>query len=136
MISAPTETGMSRLSLGDADKEARDWFCKTVKSLSCKVTIDAIGNIFAVRPGRFQGPPTVAGLHLDTQPTGGRYDGILRIMAAIEMLRVLEENKVETEYPIGVVTGQSQSNLEALCFYRLLVSAVFMLKARPIETSS
>ena len=64
---------MSRLSLSDADKVCRDWFVKTTKSLGCKVHIDAMGNTFAVRPGKRAGPPTCAGSHLDTQPSGGRY---------------------------------------------------------------
>lgn len=67
--SAPTEVGMSRLSLSDADKQARDWFEETVKSLGCTVTVDQMGNQFAVRPGLKDGPPTYAGSHLDTQPT-------------------------------------------------------------------
>lgn len=67
--SAPTETGMSRLSLSDTDKQARDWFAETTKALGCTVTTDAMGNQFAIRPGLKDGPPTVAGSHLDTQPT-------------------------------------------------------------------
>lgn len=95
---------MSRLSLSDADKEARDWFVATTKDLGCKTTVDAMGNIFAVRPGlNNDAPPTFAGSHLDTQPTGGRYDGILGVTAAVEMLKVLNENWVETEHPVGVV---------------------------------
>lgn len=94
---------MSRLALSDADKQARDWFVETTAKLGCDVKIDEMGNIFAVRPGRRDGPATFAGSHLDTQPTGGRYDGILGIMAGIEMLRVLEEHGVETEFPVGVV---------------------------------
>lgn len=94
---------MSRLTLSDADKQARDWFVQTTKRLGCQVIVDAIGNIFAIRPGRLEGPATFVGSHLDTQPTGGRYDGVLGIQAGIEMLRVLENNKVETDYPVGVV---------------------------------
>jgi acetylornithine deacetylase/succinyl-diaminopimelate desuccinylase-like protein len=94
---------MSRLALSDSDKHVRDWFVETTKGLGCKVTIDSMGNIFAVRPGRKEGPPTLAGSHLDTQPTGGRYDGILGIQAGIEMLKVLQDHQVETEYPVGVV---------------------------------
>lgn len=94
---------MSRLALTDADKEARDWFVATTKALGCKVTVDAMGNIFAVRPGLREGPATFAGSHLDTQPTGGRYDGILGVTAGVEMLKVLTENWVETEFPVGVV---------------------------------
>ncbi|KAI1777157.1 amidase [Hypoxylon cercidicola] len=106
--SAPTETGMSRLALSDSDKQARDWFVETTKALGCKVTIDAMGNIFAVRPGRREGPATFAGSHLDTQPTGGRYDGILGVQAGIEMLSVLKDHQVETEFPIGVVNWTNE----------------------------
>lgn len=60
---------MSRLSLSDADKQARDWFAETAESLGCKVTVDAMGNQFAVRPGLNEGHATYAGSHLDTQPT-------------------------------------------------------------------
>ncbi|KAF1962754.1 Zn-dependent exopeptidase [Byssothecium circinans] len=106
---APTETGMSRLALSDADKQARDWFVKTTEDLGCKVTIDAMGNIFAVRPGlNNDRPPTFAGSHLDTQPTGGRYDGILGIHAGVEMLKVLNDNWVETQYPVGVVNWTNE----------------------------
>jgi acetylornithine deacetylase/succinyl-diaminopimelate desuccinylase-like protein len=94
---------MSRLALSDADKEVRDWFTMTAKSLRCKTYHDAMGNIFAVRPGRNVGPATFMGSHLDTQPKGGRYDGILGVLAGIECLRVLEEQGIETNYPIGVV---------------------------------
>jgi acetylornithine deacetylase/succinyl-diaminopimelate desuccinylase-like protein len=95
---------MFRLALSDDDKRARDWFIETTKSLGCEVTVDSMGNIFAVRPGRrSDGPPTFAGSHLDTQPTGGRYDGILGILAGIEMLQILNENDVQTEFPVGVV---------------------------------
>ena len=64
---------MSRLSLSDADKEARDWFVDVTTSLGCMVRVDSMGNTFAVRPGKREGPPTCAGSHLDTQPSGGRY---------------------------------------------------------------
>ncbi|KAI1338422.1 amidase [Xylariaceae sp. FL0016] len=106
--SAPTETGMSRLALSDTDKQARDWFVETTKSLGCNVKVDAMGNIFAVRPGKKQGPATFAGSHLDTQPSGGRYDGILGILSGIEMLQVLEDYRLETEFPVGVVNWTNE----------------------------
>lgn len=95
---------MSRLALSDTDKKARDWFVHIAESLGCRVSIDVMGNTFAVRPGRRMGfPPTCAGSHLDTQPTGGRYDGILGVCSGVELLRVLHEEKIETEFPVGVV---------------------------------
>ncbi|KAL9005526.1 MAG: hypothetical protein Q9188_001687 [Gyalolechia gomerana] len=100
-----SNTGVSRLALSDSDKDARDWFVHTTKSLGCHVKVDAMGNIFAVRPGRRSREllPTCAGSHLDTQPTGGRYDGILGVCAGLEMLKVLHEEHIETDFPVGVV---------------------------------
>ncbi|KAI9820633.1 MAG: hypothetical protein M1827_005002 [Pycnora praestabilis] len=99
---------MSRLSLSAADQHARHWFVDIVKSLGCTIKIDAMGNTFAVRPGRRDAPATFAGSHLDTQPTGGRYDGILGVCAGVEMLRVLEEKGVETEFPVGVINWTNE----------------------------
>ncbi|KAI6361101.1 hypothetical protein MCOR25_006566 [Pyricularia grisea] len=109
--SGPTETGMSRLALSDSDKQVRDWFVETVRDLGCTVKVDSMGNIFAIRKSRPPGDhwaTTFAGSHLDTQPTGGRYDGILGVMAGIEMLRVLKENQIETEFPVGVVNWTNE----------------------------
>lgn len=81
---------MSRLSLSDADKEARDWFMDTTKSLGCTVKVDAMGNTFAVRQGKRVGLPTCAGSHLDTQPSGGRYvcNCTARTPGGTELMRV------------------------------------------------
>jgi len=102
--SDPTETGMARLSLNDADKQIRDWFLATAESLNCKTSVDQMGNLFAIRPGKnATAPPIMMGSHLDTQPTGGRYDGILGVNAGLEVLKVLHDNNVETEGSVGVV---------------------------------
>lgn len=95
---------MCRLALTDADKAVRDWFVGELKRLRCAVTVDAMGNIFGVRAGRRRGAPTAMGSHLDTQPTGGRYDGILGVQAALEVLRTLEDAGVETEFPVAAVS--------------------------------
>ncbi|KAI4279794.1 MAG: hypothetical protein LQ337_000074 [Flavoplaca oasis] len=100
---------MSRLALSDADKVAREWFVHETKSLGCDVTVDKMGNIFAFWRGRKQGfPPTCAGSHLDTQPTGGRYDGILGVCAGLEMLKILHEQKIETYFPVGVINWTNE----------------------------
>ena len=106
-----TDVGMSRLSLSDADKQARDYFKQVTESLGCNVHVDAMGNQFAIRPGQKNGPPTCAGSHLDTQPTGGRYDGILGVHAGIEALRVLQERGIETEYPVGVINWTNEEGM-------------------------
>ncbi|KAI1458691.1 amidase [Annulohypoxylon moriforme] len=127
---ATEETGMSRLTLSDSDKDVRDWFVKTTKALGCNVTVDAIGNIFAVRPGRREGPATFAGSHLDTQPTGGRYDGILGVLAGIEMLTVLQDNNWETEFPVGLVNW---TNEEGARFPLSMSSSGVWAEAIPLE---
>lgn len=102
--SGPTDTGMQRLALSEDDKKVRDWFIETTKELGCNITIDEMGNIFAVRPGRRKDvPATFIGSHLDTQPTGGRYDGILGVLSGIETLKAMEEIGLETEGGVGVV---------------------------------
>lgn len=95
---------MARLSLDDTDKSVRDWFMKTAKSLNCRAFVDEMGNLFAIREGKDKdAPPIMMGSHLDTQPTGGRYDGILGVLAGLEVLKVLNENSFESEGSIGVV---------------------------------
>lgn len=98
------------MSLSDADREVRNWFKETAQALKCEVSVDAMGNTFAIRPGRKDGPPTFAGSHLDTQPTGGRYDGILGICAGLEMLKVLDQEDVQTEFAVGVVNWTKRAN--------------------------
>lgn len=94
---------MARLALSDTDKQARDWFGTEMKLLGCDVKVDAMGNMFAVRPGKKAGAPTAMGSHLDTQPTGGRYDGVLGVMAAVEGMRAVHEAGVTTEYPLAAI---------------------------------
>lgn len=102
--SDPTDTGMQRLALSEEDKSVRDWFIQTMKDLKCEITVDAMGNIFAVRPGRRKDvPATFIGSHLDTQPTGGRYDGILGVLSGVETLKRMDELGLETEGGVGVV---------------------------------
>lgn len=72
-LDAPS-TGMCRLTLTQADKEARDWLVKECRSLGCEIKIDRMGNIFAIRPGTAKDrKPIAMGSHLDTQPAGGRW---------------------------------------------------------------
>lgn len=102
--------GLARLTLSDEDKQARDWFVETTKSLGCKTYVDQIGNIFSIRPGLKNGdvPATFVGSHLDSQPSGGRFDGVLGVAAGVEMLRVLNDNWIETEGPVGVVNWTNE----------------------------
>lgn len=105
---APTETGVCRLSLSDLDKKVRDWFVTETKALDCKVEVDQVGNIFAVYPGKREGHPTAIGSHLDTQPTGGRYDGVLGVLAGLEVLKIMKENAYIPNYPFAVVNWTNE----------------------------
>ncbi|QPG75297.1 hypothetical protein FOA43_002648 [Brettanomyces nanus] len=100
----PTQTGVRRLALSDYDKEVKDWFIQQAKSLGCKVIVDEVGNIFATFPGKNRdAKPTGMGSHLDTQPTGGRYDGIFGVLSGLQVLRTLKANDYVPNYPITLV---------------------------------
>lgn len=99
-----TGTGMCRLTLSDEDKHARNWLVDECKKFGCEIRIDQMGNIFAIRPGTTNDrKPIAMGSHMDTQPAGGRYDGILGVQAALEVLRILHENEIETYCPIALI---------------------------------
>ncbi len=96
--------GVQRLALSDEDKKARDLFVNWLKGLDLKITIDEMGNIFGTRQGRNNSLSDVmSGSHIDSQPKGGRFDGILGVMGTLEVLRTLDENNIETERPITIV---------------------------------
>ena len=96
--------GVTRLTLTDLDKQARDLFIDLAKAANCNVKIDAIGNIFARRSGKNnQLAPVLTGSHGDTQPQGGRFDGIYGVLAGLEALYSLNDHNIETERPIDLV---------------------------------
>ncbi|KAJ4006181.1 hypothetical protein NW752_010828 [Fusarium irregulare] len=130
---ASTETGMARLSLDDSDKQVRDWFMTYAKSLNLKTFVDQMGNLFAIRSGKNNAlPPVMMGSHLDTQPTGGRYDGILGVISGLEVLRTLNESGVETEGPIGVVNW---TNEEGARFPKMAVASGVWAEVIPLQTA-
>ncbi|KAB7741707.1 hydantoinase/carbamoylase family amidase [Parvibaculum sedimenti] len=102
-IGATEKGGCARLALTDLDKQGRDLFVQWCKEAGCTITVDRMGNIFARRPGRNNDlPPVVTGSHLDTQPTGGKFDGVFGVLAGLEVIRTLNDYKFETEAPIEV----------------------------------
>jgi len=103
-IGATPGGGVQRLTLTDEDKQARDLFVKWLEELNLAVTIDEMGNIFGRRAGSNDDlAPVLSGSHIDSQPKGGRFDGILGVMGALEVLRTLHDHNVETERPIVIV---------------------------------
>ena len=86
----------------------RDWFKARAEALGCRVTVDDMGAMFARREGTADVPPIAMGSHLDTQPTGGKFDGVLGVLAALEALRTLVEAGYETHAPIEVVNWTNE----------------------------
>ncbi len=108
-IGATAKGGCCRLTLTDLDKEARDLFVGWCKEIGCTVTVDQMGNIFARRSGTDNSlPPVMTGSHLDTQPTGGKFDGVFGVLAGLEVMRTLHENKVETKAPIEITVWTNE----------------------------
>ena len=106
---AAAKGGVSRLTLTDADRQVRDWFVEACESIGCAITVDDMGNIFARRQGNDASlPPIAMGSHLDTQPSGGRFDGILGVLAGLEVLRTLTDTGWVTDAPLEVVNWTNE----------------------------
>lgn len=101
-IGATPKGGVNRLTLTDLDKESRHLFIRWCEAAGCKVSVDRMGSIFARRAGTEDLPPVMVGSHLDTQPTGGKFDGALGVMAALEVVRTLNDLDIRTRHPIEV----------------------------------
>jgi N-carbamoyl-L-amino-acid hydrolase len=108
-IGATPAGGSGRLALSDEDKAGRDLFVAWCEAAGCTVTIDDMGNIFARRPGRRDDlPPVVAGSHLDTQPLGGKFDGVYGVLAGLEVIRTLNDHDIATEAPLEVAVWTNE----------------------------
>ena len=108
-IGATAAGGVARLALTDEDRAGRDQFVTWVRELGCTVHVDQMGNLFARREGTDPGrAPVVIGSHLDSQPTGGKYDGAYGVMVGLEVLRVLHDNELNTAAPIEVVSWTNE----------------------------
>jgi N-carbamoyl-L-amino-acid hydrolase len=100
---ATPKGGVRRLTLGPEDKQVRDWFRNACETAGLEVHVDALGSMFGLRRGRdMTKPPVGLGSHLDTQPTGGKYDGVLGTLAALEVVRTLNDAGIETETPLCI----------------------------------
>ncbi|WGS54277.1 Zn-dependent hydrolase [Paraburkholderia sp. D15] len=108
-LGATDKGGVCRLALTDLDRQARDLFIAWAKEIGCSVRVDAIGNIFARRAGlRDDLPPVMTGSHIDTQPTGGKFDGNYGVLAGLEVLRTLADAGVRTEAPLEVAVWTNE----------------------------
>jgi len=108
-IGATAKGGSCRLALTDEDKEGRDLFISWCKEAGCSIKIDQMGNIFARREGKNPDlPPVMTGSHLDTQPTGGKFDGVYGVLAGLEVLRALNDYEITTEHPVEVAVWTNE----------------------------
>jgi beta-ureidopropionase / N-carbamoyl-L-amino-acid hydrolase len=103
-IGATAHGGCNRQALTDEDFEGRKLFTRWAEAAGCTVRVDAIGNLFARRAGRNPGLPVVmTGSHLDTQPTGGKFDGVYGVLAGLEVIESLNDRAIATAHSIEVV---------------------------------
>lgn len=108
-IGATAAGGVARVALTDEDRTGRDLFVAWVQELGCTVHVDQMGNVFARREGTDpQRAPVVVGSHLDSQPTGGKYDGAYGVMVGLEVLRVLHDHAISTAAPVEVVSWTNE----------------------------
>jgi N-carbamoyl-L-amino-acid hydrolase len=108
-IGGTEKGGVCRIALTDLDREGRDLFVRWCKEAGCTIEVDRMGNIFARRPGKNPKLPAIGtGSHLDTQPTGGKFDGAYGVMAGLEVIRTLNDHGIETEAPVEVVVWTNE----------------------------
>ena len=130
-IGATPKGGVCRLTLTDLDKQGRDLVCRWAREAGMSITIDKIGNGFLRRPGRNNSlPPVVTGSHIDTQPTGGKFDGNYGVLAGLEVVRTLNENNIQTEAPIEVAWW---TNEEGSRFVPVMMGSGVFAKAFTLE---
>jgi N-carbamoyl-L-amino-acid hydrolase len=122
-IGATPRGGVGRLALTDLDRQARELFIAWCEQAQCEVRVDQIGNIIAKRAGEdADAPPVMTGSHLDTQPLGGKFDGIYGVLAGLELIRTLNDHKVSTRAPVEVVVWTDE---EGVRFSGTLASGAF-----------
>jgi beta-ureidopropionase / N-carbamoyl-L-amino-acid hydrolase len=108
-IGATPKGGVNRQTLTDGDRQSRDLFVDWCRQAGCTMRIDRLGNIFARRAGRDDSlAPVLMGSHLDTQPSGGKFDGAYGVLAGLEVIRALNDAGVETARPIEAVSWTNE----------------------------
>src|SRR5437867_6336112 len=102
-IGETTKGGLTRLALSDDDRRARDRMVAWMREAGLSVRVDRMGNIFGERAGTEALPPVMMGSHIDSVPTGGKYDGQLGVLCALEAIRTLNDHEVQTRHPVMLV---------------------------------
>ncbi|WP_298826618.1 Zn-dependent hydrolase [uncultured Piscinibacter sp.] len=130
-IGATPKGGVCRLALTDLDRQGRDLVSRWARDAGMTVTIDRIGNVFMRRRGRNASlAPVMTGSHIDTQPTGGKFDGNYGVLAGLEVVRTLNDQGIETEAPIEVAFW---TNEEGSRFVPVMMGSGVFAKAFTLE---
>jgi N-carbamoyl-L-amino-acid hydrolase len=130
-IGATPKGGVRRLTLTDVDREGRELFCRWAKEAGCSVSVDAIGNLFARREGSdAAAAPVAIGSHLDSQPSGGKFDGAYGVMAGLEVVRTLNDAGIRTRAPLEVV---SWTNEEGSRFVPTMMGSGVFAGVHPLQ---
>lgn len=124
--------GCNRQALTDEDRAGRDLFISWCEAADLSVRVDEIGNIFARREGTKAQPPVMTGSHLDTQPSGGRFDGILGVLAGLEVAETLNDHGLETEHPLEIVVW---TNEEGCRFDQAMMGSAVWSGAMSLEAA-
>ncbi|MCP4357959.1 MAG: Zn-dependent hydrolase [Chloroflexi bacterium] len=108
-IGATPKGGVCRVALTKEDRKGRDLFIEWCHEANCTIAIDQMGNIFARRAGTHNDlPPVLAGSHLDSQPTGGKFDGAYGVLAALEVVETLNDHNIQTTFPVEIVSWTNE----------------------------
>ena len=129
-IGATPKGGVKRLALTETDRQGRDCFVAWAHEAGLETRVDAIGNIFAVRSGTQAGaPPVVMGSHLDSQPSGGKFDGAYGVLAGLEVVRALNDAGIRTRTPLEVAAW---TNEEGSRFTPTMMGSGVFVGAHPL----
>ena len=132
-IGATDKGGVKRLALTDLDRQGRDLVVRWGREAGLEVTVDQIGNVFMRREGRNPSAlPIVTGSHVDTQPTGGKFDGNYGVLAGLEVVRTLNDREIQTEAPIEVAFW---TNEEGSRFVPVMMGSGVFCGAFSLETA-
>jgi N-carbamoyl-L-amino-acid hydrolase len=132
-IGATDKGGVKRLALTDLDRQGRDLVVQWAKEAGLSITVDMIGNVFMRREGTNPSlPPIVTGSHIDTQPTGGKFDGNYGVLAGLEVVRTLNDLNIRTEAPIEVAFW---TNEEGSRFVPVMMGSGVFCGAFSLETA-
>jgi N-carbamoyl-L-amino-acid hydrolase len=129
-IGATAKGGLNRVALTDDDRRGRDLLVRWMREAGLAVTVDQMGNIFGQRAGGDGRPPVLMGSHADSVPTGGKYDGQLGVLCALETIRTLNDGKIETRHPMAMAIF---TNEEGARFQPAMIGSGVMAGKIPLE---